>query len=255
MSEESSLTWSAHVRTIFHLYALPDPLLLLDTLPWSKERWKQHTKAVVTSHHESILREKAASNLKLSYLNVQATGLAGRTHPVLSWLLTTRDVALIRPHLRMLAGDYQCYAYLSHDRGLEPHCRLCKTISNNPAPAEDLAHVLTRCRATSDIRNKYIPDLFNTVASFLPSNRLLSSTTHEQLTQFILDCSFLTEPTHYHAHTTKPPKFYHHNKTVLPNYKWDSQGKSQTTESPRPYRLQVLIKIVYFKPYCTHPVL
>ena len=209
MCEESSLTWTAHVRIILQLYNLPDPLLLLDTLPWSKERWQQHTKAVVTSHHESILREKAGSNLKLSYLNVQATGLSGRTHPVLSWLLTSRDVALIRPHLRMLAGDYQCYAYLSHDRGLEPHCRLCKTISNNPAPAEDLAHVLTRCRATSDIRNKYIPDLFNTVASFLPSNRLLSSTTHEHLTQFILDCSSLNLPISMRI----PPN--HHSFTTI----------------------------------------
>ena len=151
--------------------------------------------------------------MKLSYLNVQVTGLTGRTHPVLTWLLTTRDVAIIRPHLRMLTGDYQCYAYLGHDRGLEPHCRICKNMSNKPAPAEDLAHVLTRCRATSDTRNKYIPDLFNTVACYLPNNALLSSTTHEHLTQFILECSSLNLPVDLRI-PSNPPRFYQYNKTV-----------------------------------------
>ena len=142
--------------------------------------------------------------MKLSYLNVQVTVLTGRTHPELTWLLTTRDVAILRPRLRLLTGDYQCYAYLGHDRGLEPHCRLCKNISKKPAPAEDLAHVLNRCRATSDTRNKYIPDLFNTVACYLPNNSLLSSTTHVLITQFILEYSSLNLPVDMRIPPTHP---------------------------------------------------
>ena len=38
MSDSNSLTWSAHVRIIFQMFNLPDPLLLLDSAPWSKER-------------------------------------------------------------------------------------------------------------------------------------------------------------------------------------------------------------------------
>ena len=192
MCDARSLTWTNYLRIIFLLYNLPDPLLLLDTLPWSKERWKQHTKAAVTSHHERTLRDKAVSNLKLRYLNVQATGLTGRPHHVLSWLLTTQDVSMVRPHIKMLSGDYQCYAYLAYDMGIDPHCRLCKTLnSSQPAPAEDLEHVLTRCSATSDTRSYYTPELLNIVARYFPNNRLLTSIAHQHLTQFILDCSSL----------------------------------------------------------------
>ena len=106
MTDSSSLTWSAHVKILFQLYNLPDPLILLDCQPWPKETWKQHTKAAIISHHESALRQTASRNMKLQYLNVQATGLTGRLHPSLSWVLTTQYVCTVRPHIKMLAGDY-----------------------------------------------------------------------------------------------------------------------------------------------------
>ena len=89
----------------------------MNNSPWPNERWKQHTKAAVISHHENAIRKKALVNFKLQYLNVQVSGLSGRLHPVLAWVLTTQDAAIVRPHLKMLAGDYLCYAYLAHDRG------------------------------------------------------------------------------------------------------------------------------------------
>ena len=95
---------------------MPDPLVLLDCQPWSKERWKQHTQIAVTSHHEASLRSKAIGHYKLEYLNVQAIGLITRPHPVLEWVLTTQDVTKVRPHVKMLAGDYLCYANIAHDR-------------------------------------------------------------------------------------------------------------------------------------------
>ena len=159
------MTWSAHLRIIFLLYNLPDPLTILDTPPWPKDRWKNHTKVAVTSHHEAALRHKAAGNYKLNYLNVQTTGLSGRPHPVLSWVLTTHDVVIVRPHIKMLSGDYLCYAHLAHDRGVAPQCRMCQLISHHPAPAEDMVHLLTRCRATADTRGRIMPDLLNTVAT------------------------------------------------------------------------------------------
>ena len=143
----------------------------------------------VTSHHEAVMRLKSLSNMKLQYLNVQAIGLSGRPHPILSWVHTTQDVAIVRPHVKMLGGDYLSYATLAHDRGLEPHCRLCRELSHHPTPAEDLVHILTRCKATAETRCRVLPDLLNTVAKSLPDNKLLCSPTHEVLTQFILDCS------------------------------------------------------------------
>jgi hypothetical protein len=56
------------------------------------------------------------------YMNLQVTGLLGRPHPVLVWVLTTQDVVKVQPHLKMLAGDYFCYTYLAYDRGTDPHC-------------------------------------------------------------------------------------------------------------------------------------
>ena len=61
------------------------------------------------------------------------------------------------------------YAYEASDRGLDPACRLCQSLSHLPAPAEDLIHVLTRCRATADTRGQYLPEVLNTVATYIPN--------------------------------------------------------------------------------------
>ena len=116
------------------------------------------------------------------------------SRPVLAWVLTTQDVSILRPHLKMLAVDYLCYDHLGCDRGTDPCCRLCQTFSNHPAPAEDMVHLLARCRATEDIRNRVLPDLMNILAKFHLTNRLLSASSHDHLTQFILDCSSLNLP-------------------------------------------------------------
>ena len=204
MADINSLTWSAHVRLVFQLYNLPDPILLLETRPWPKESWRRHTMVAVTSHHEAVLRLKSLSNMKLQYLNVQASGLSGRPHPVLAWVQTTQDVVKIRPHLKMLAGDYLCYSYIAHDRGTDPYCRMCNSLSHTPAPAEDMVHMLTRCRATADTRNRILPELLNTVASFYEGNTILSSPSHDLLTQFILDCSSLNLPPTIRVHPEHP---------------------------------------------------
>ena len=193
MADRNSLTWSAHVRILFQLYNLPDPLTLLESSPWSKECWKNHTKVVVTSHHEAYWRTRAADNIKLQYLNIKATGLTARPHPILSWAETTQDVVILRPHIKLLAGDYQCYEYLAHDRGIEPYCRLCmsSTPPSQQPPTEDVDHILTQCRATSDTRASYLPGVLNTVAQYIATHSLLSDPTSAQLSQFLLDCSSL----------------------------------------------------------------
>ena len=81
MYNSSSLTWSAHARLLFQQYNLPDPLSLLSTPAWPKQRWKDHTQAAVSSYHETIWRQRAAQNSKLQFLNVQATGLSASLTP------------------------------------------------------------------------------------------------------------------------------------------------------------------------------
>ena len=135
---------------------------------------------------------------------MQATGLSGRIYPILSWVMTTQDVEKVRPHVKMLAGDYQCFANLASDQGIEPHCRMCELLSSHPSPVEDLEHILTRCRATADTRNRIIPELLNTLAGCYPGNGLLTKITHATLTQFILDCSSLNLQTHIRVPPNHP---------------------------------------------------
>ena len=194
MTDNSSLTWTAHLRILFQLYGLPDPLALMEGSLWSKNKWKEHTKAVVSSHHEETLRKKASSNYKLRFINVQLSGLSGRPHPSLLWILTTQDVQRARIHIKMLAGDYLCYDHLAKDRGLDPACRLCQPLLPHPAPAEDMIHLLTVCRATADTRSRIIPDLLNCIVRHFPNNNLLSNLSHKHLSQFILDPTSLNLP-------------------------------------------------------------
>ena len=141
MTDNTSLTWAAHVRILCQTYHLPDPLALMQGDAWPSERWKTLVKTKITVYHESALRRKALTNWKLSYLNIQVTGLTGRHHPVLSGVFTTHVVSRLRPHIKMLSGDYTCYATLGIERDMDPQCRLCSSFSLSPAPSEDIQQI------------------------------------------------------------------------------------------------------------------
>ena len=139
-----------------------------------------------------IRRQKAATNSKLEFLNVQVTGLTGRPHPVLSGILTTQEVARSRVHVRMLAGDYPCLANLS---GEDASCPLCKKVDpNQPAAVENMVHLLTRCKGTRDTRTRLIPVLLNVISKHFPANSILNQPNHVHLTQLILDPTSLNLP-------------------------------------------------------------
>ena len=189
MTDNKSLTWTAHVRILCLTYNLPDPLKLLNGPLWPKTRWKNVVQTAIISHHEGIVREKALTNSKLTFLNCQLTGLAGRNHPVLFGVHTTQDVSRLRPHLKMLAGDYMTSASLAKERGTDPACKICPSSVVAPAPSEDIIHILTQCRGTIDTRQRVIQDLLSTVNQFFPNNKILQQKDHKTITQFILDCS------------------------------------------------------------------
>ena len=195
ITDSTSLTWAAHLRILFQQYKLPDPLALLSTQLWPKERWKVVVRTAVTAHHELIWRGKAATNSKLSFLNIQTHGLAGRPHPVLSGILTTQDVIRSRVHIKMLSGDYPCFSHIGSDRNKDAHCQLCLSMSpHRPAPTEDMTHLLTRCRGTADTRTRILPDLLNTINLYFPTNSILEHPNLTNLTQLILDPTSLNLP-------------------------------------------------------------
>ena len=96
----------------------------------------------------------------------------------------------------MLAGDYSCKFNLGSDRQRESSCSTCKSIfPNQPSPTEDMVHLLTMCRTTADTRTRILPELLNTIKLYFPTNTLLQSPNHQQLTQLILDTTSLNLPT------------------------------------------------------------
>ena len=165
-----SFTWAVHVRILCQTYKLPDPLALMEGDLWPKNRWKSHIQTAIRVHHEALLRRKALSNSKVPFLNIQLTGLAGRHHPILSGVHTAQDVVKLRPHVKMLAGDYLSFSPLARERGSNPECRLCPSSPHRPSPAEDMIHILTRCRGTADTSQRMVPELFNTVSKYFPLN-------------------------------------------------------------------------------------
>ena len=120
------MTWSVHLN----LLCLPDPLTLLEGALWPKQAWKDLCLSKVIYYQKRRLKNKAAANYKLSILNVQTLGLTGRSHSSLHCLLTTQDVKIARPHLKILARDYMCYYFRWKDIGYDPQCCLCPSSEN-----------------------------------------------------------------------------------------------------------------------------
>ena len=195
MTESSSLTWTAHLRLLFQIYNLPDPLRLLNSQLMTKESWKTIVNTAILTFHEKKWRVKAKNNSKLGFLNVQISSLTGRPHPILTGILTTRDVQRSRVHIKMLSGDYPCYSYLAYDQNQSPHCRLCLSVHpHKPPPEENMTHLLAICRVTSDVRSPYTSNLLNTVSQYFPRNELLVFPNHKHSAQFILDPTSLNLP-------------------------------------------------------------
>ena len=162
-------------------------------------------KTAVTTHTEAIWRKKAAANSKLCFLNVQALGLSRKVHPVLLGVLTTQEVLQSRVHVRMLSGDYPCSAYIGNDQQMNRYCKLCQSLHPyNPAPVEDMVHLIARCRATADTRNRVLPALLNLVSKHFPKNQILSEPNQTQLTQFVLDPTSLNLPVSIRISSNNP---------------------------------------------------
>ena len=128
-----------------------------------------------------------------SYLNVQLLGLNGRPHPALQNIFSTQDAKKLRIHLKFLTSDYLTNQRLSMMKlSSTDKCCLCH---NSGLYIDSIEHVLTTCRATSDVRERLFPELVNSVASVQPSCRILDSLpTPDILTQFILDCTSIKLP-------------------------------------------------------------
>ena len=145
-------------------------------------------KTAVITHSEAIRRRKAADNSKLGFLN----GTIKEGSPSAPWYPHNTGCYA---HVRMLAGDYPCFANIgSHLHG-DNYCKLCQALRpQTPAPVEGMVHLVTMCRATAETRTRILPDLLNLVSQYYPYNQILLEPNPTQLTQFILDPTSLNLP-------------------------------------------------------------
>ena len=175
-----------------------DPLTILEKYElWSKRKWTTLVKTKITVCFENQLRTLAEQNSKMIYLNVQLLGLSGIPHIALSNIETTQDSLKLREHLKFLTGDYLTAERISKEQGTDPKCRLCY------APCESIEHILTHCRATSEIYERLLPELLNATISVQPNCSILN-TPIQNLTQFILDCTSINLPDSYRIPAHNP---------------------------------------------------
>ena len=82
----------------------------------------------------------------------------------------------------MLSGDYLCYAYVGKEWNQPTHCRLCLSVCPLlPPPEEDMVHLLTQCKGTSDVRALHTSNLLNIVAYHFPLNKILAQPNSKHL--------------------------------------------------------------------------
>ena len=188
---DNSRTWSIHLRKLTKLYSLPDPLDMMD-LNMTKEQFKEMVTTKITCFHEKEMRERANKNSKMKFLNVSTTGLSGRSHPIISDIITTADVKALRPVLKCLTSDYYTYSARSTTTGSSGHCRLCPTqmsaSGDTIGPTEDIVHVVAGCSGTNTIREKLLGELFTTASKTEVEIDLAAILNNQTtLTQFLLD--------------------------------------------------------------------
>jgi hypothetical protein len=184
-SPENSRTWAVHLRYLSMKYGLKDPIECFKSDPSSKSQYKENILTKICAYYEKNLRTKAENNSLMGYLNVSLTGLRGRHHPALAYIITTQEVQKSRIHLKMLAGDYLTYEVKSNQSGGSPHCRCCSLSS--PA-TESLEHVLTVCDLYSDIRERIVNE-YSHLCSQAKSDVSFQQIMRDNKTfcQFILD--------------------------------------------------------------------
>ena len=194
-SPKNSHTWARHIYNLAELYEIEDPLETMKKVLPSKIEYSRNVLIKITAYHEKLLRMKSSTNSKMSYLNISLNGLNGRCHPALHGIKTTKNVQSMRPHIKMLSGDYYTYKLRSEYLGGTPYCRLCLEPPSKTEKIEDLEHILTECGSYTEVRKRILCEMEEICAhSKTQLDFKLILKNPAQLTQFILDCCSLNLP-------------------------------------------------------------
>ena len=137
---------------------------------------------MITSYHEREQRKNMSNYTSTKYFNTSLIGLSGKIHPALDNVFTSKEVQNMRPHLKLLAGDYLSNEKLARHGGKSPLCDICDLHQN-----ESYSHIISRCKALEEPRHIMLNILteFCHSKEFYFFDNILQN--DEELTQFILD--------------------------------------------------------------------
>ena len=190
----NSRTWSIHAKHLAQLYGIQDLVDLLKRHPIKHAKFKEIILTKITSFYERKLRLDAANNSKMEYLNVSTLSLRGKPHPAIRGAETTAEVKEMRPHIKMLCGDYYSYAVRAAQAGGSGHCRLCGFI------LENIDHIL-KCPSTAEAKMATMEQLSIAVQQTKCWIDFQSLTNSKHFTQFVLDCTSLNLPNNFTVNT------------------------------------------------------
>ena len=208
-SSSNSHTWSRHVRNLSLMYDIEDPVMSIEKPPPSKDDYSCYILTKITAYHERALRNAAASNSKMSYLNVGTKGLNGRLHPALQGVHKPQDVSKMRAHIKMLCQDLYTFKMKAEYQGGSPNCRLCYDSTKNRGYTEDIKHILTVCSTYSEVRCKILSNM-KTICENSESGIIWDDLQENKslLTQFILDCCSLNLPRRFNINDQECQKIF-----------------------------------------------
>ena len=193
------------------MYGIEDPSKCLERQPPTKSVFKQNILSKITAFHERELRKIALSKdeTSMKYLNVSLLGLGGRLHPAITGVTTTHQVRKIRPHIKMLTGNYLTFEVKSRQSGGSDQCRLC---SND---VESLEHLIAQCVQLNDLR-KRIKTTFTNICQQADIPIDISQLSTHDFTQFTLDPSSMSLSTRVNiSHPMLPQLFFHIKRFLL----------------------------------------
>ena len=95
----------------------------------------------------------------------------------------------MRPHVKMLSGNYLTFEIKSEQSGGSPDCRLCSQLGETPL-TESLEHLISLCVKFSDVRTRIKTKMMSVCQEFGISIDIFKYSSSE-FCQFLLDPSSL----------------------------------------------------------------
>ena len=180
-------SWFANCRIVSQQYALPDPLLILQSPP-KHLYWKKLTKSMVLDFWTAKFRGEAEHLDSLQFFNPSYMSLSS-PHPLWTSAGSPFEVRKAVVTARMLSGRYRTDSLMRHWSSSNPSglCRLpgCENQLGT------LTHILLHCPALAAARANCIS---HWTAFLVPRPWLLPIVSHHTLSGDQLHLQFLMDP-------------------------------------------------------------